>query len=134
MIHVPDYRVLWEIDLIADNPKDAAREALAIQRNPESLATVFDVYRARRRKPVRVDLGEGLPIKRAEYPARKVYVALGVFQGVIDQVNAYRTQAAADRFIRKYEGSLDIRTEAQRKQRREHDDSYATWYECELEK
>jgi hypothetical protein len=37
------YRVIWEIDIDADSPREAAEHALAIQRNPESFATVFDV-------------------------------------------------------------------------------------------
>ena len=37
------YRVVWEIELDAESPEDAAREALAIQRDPESEATFFDV-------------------------------------------------------------------------------------------
>lgn len=37
------YHVTWDIDLHADSPEAAAREALRIQRNPESIATVFTV-------------------------------------------------------------------------------------------
>ena len=37
------YRVTWTIDLDADRPEDAAACAKAIQRDPESIATVFDV-------------------------------------------------------------------------------------------
>lgn len=37
------YRVHWEIDLEADNLLGAAKRALEIQRNPDSIATVFDV-------------------------------------------------------------------------------------------
>lgn len=37
------YRVTWVIDIEADTPRDAAHAALAIQRNPNSTATVFDV-------------------------------------------------------------------------------------------
>lgn len=37
------YRVVWEIDIDACSPKEAAEKALAIQRNPESIATVFDI-------------------------------------------------------------------------------------------
>jgi hypothetical protein len=37
------YRVTWEIDIEADNPTDAAREARKIQRDLESTATVFAV-------------------------------------------------------------------------------------------
>lgn len=39
-----DYRVKWEIDVFdVDSAEDAAREALRIQRDPASTATVFDV-------------------------------------------------------------------------------------------
>lgn len=37
------YRVSWSIDIEAESPLEATREALAIQRDPESIATVFDV-------------------------------------------------------------------------------------------
>jgi hypothetical protein len=36
-------KVTWEIDIDADNPVEAAQKALRIQRNPESIATVFAV-------------------------------------------------------------------------------------------
>lgn len=49
------YRVLWEIDINAGTPMEAARKALAVQRDPESIATVFDVI-DKRGKRVRVDL------------------------------------------------------------------------------
>lgn len=38
-----EYRVEWVIELHADSPEAAARQALDIQRTPTSLATVFDV-------------------------------------------------------------------------------------------
>ena len=51
-------RVCWEIDVDATTPLEAARKALAIHRDPESIATVFDVqYRG---KMVRVDLSDGI--------------------------------------------------------------------------
>ena len=40
---MPDYRVRWEIDIVADNPREAAEKALAIQRDPKSTATFFEV-------------------------------------------------------------------------------------------
>lgn len=40
---MPEYHVTWEIDLEADSPREAADHALAIQRDPDSTATVFDV-------------------------------------------------------------------------------------------
>lgn len=48
------YKVIWEIDLDAESPEDAAREALRIQQNPQS-TTVFEVHRGR---VTLVDLGE----------------------------------------------------------------------------
>ena len=40
---MPEYRITWEIDLSADSSREAAEQALTIHRNPESIATVFDV-------------------------------------------------------------------------------------------
>lgn len=37
------YLVTWQIELEAESPEDAARQALAIHRDPDSAATVFDV-------------------------------------------------------------------------------------------
>lgn len=37
------YRVSWEIDSDASTPRAAAEEALRIQRNPQSIAVVFNV-------------------------------------------------------------------------------------------
>ena len=44
------YTVEWTIIIEADTPEEAAREALRIQRTPDSTATCFSVYD---------DLGEG---------------------------------------------------------------------------
>lgn len=38
-----NYHVNWEIELDAESPVDAARKALAVQRDPQSLASVFVV-------------------------------------------------------------------------------------------
>ena len=38
-----EYTVTWTIELDAESPADAARQALAIQRDPESIATFFTV-------------------------------------------------------------------------------------------
>ena len=37
------YHVLWEIDLDAENPREAAELALSIMLDSESTATTFDV-------------------------------------------------------------------------------------------
>ena len=50
------YQVKWVIDIEADTPEEAAQQALAIQRNPESIATVFDIYNDEHQYLTRVDL------------------------------------------------------------------------------
>jgi hypothetical protein len=40
---MPTYCVRWTIDIDADTPDLAAREALRIQRDPDSIAMVFEV-------------------------------------------------------------------------------------------
>lgn len=54
------YRVAWEIDVEASSPQEAAWEALAIQRDRTSTATVFDVqfvtYGGVRGRIITVDL------------------------------------------------------------------------------
>lgn len=40
---MPDYVVTWTIDITADNPREAAAQALEIQRRVGSSAVVFDV-------------------------------------------------------------------------------------------
>lgn len=50
-------RIVWELDVEADTPEEAARQALAVQRRPDSTATVFDVT-DEAGETVRVDLEE----------------------------------------------------------------------------
>ena len=45
-----EFRVAWEIDVEADSADEAARKALEIHRDPESTATVFQVYNLEDRK------------------------------------------------------------------------------------
>ncbi len=54
------YHVVWEIDIHAQSPRDAANEARAIQRDKDAIATVFDVTEAGSDKTVRIDLAEDL--------------------------------------------------------------------------
>ncbi len=61
---MPEYRVIWQIDLGAEAPRDAAERAAEILRrldvHDECSATVFDVYERRagivRRTGLRIDL------------------------------------------------------------------------------
>jgi hypothetical protein len=49
------YTVVWSMDIIAATPQDAAGRALLIQRDPESIATCFEVTEQG------VDLGRDVP-------------------------------------------------------------------------
>jgi hypothetical protein len=40
---MPEYTVVWRINIEADSPREAAMEALRIHRKPDSIATVFEV-------------------------------------------------------------------------------------------
>jgi hypothetical protein len=49
------YKVRWEIEVDARSHREAARKALEIQRDPESIATVFEVrsYKAPRASAIK---------------------------------------------------------------------------------
>jgi hypothetical protein len=53
-----EFRVIWEIDIHAEGPKQAAQEARAIQLTPGMSATVFDVWAYMAGKMHRIDLVE----------------------------------------------------------------------------
>lgn len=53
-----EYRVVWEIDVVAASAREAAEAARTIQKNPGSHATVFQVSDGK--ETVRVDLLEPL--------------------------------------------------------------------------
>jgi len=66
-----EYRVRWEIDVDAENPVEAARQARAMQVDPSSTANVFDVYlEDGDGEPTHVDLmEEGAPVTESDPPA-----------------------------------------------------------------
>ena len=61
MAKTQTYRVIWEIDLEATSHVTAAMLAREIQKDPESIATVFDVQRLDEETPTRVDLWDHRP-------------------------------------------------------------------------
>ena len=56
---MPTYYVTWEIDLDAPDPRSAAEQALRIQRDSHSIATVFLVLEKGQPSSLveRIDLG-----------------------------------------------------------------------------
>jgi hypothetical protein len=55
------YVVTWQIDIEAETPGEAAKKALAIHRDPDSTATVFDVYDQSAGAKITLDLTEDRP-------------------------------------------------------------------------
>jgi hypothetical protein len=53
-----EFRVIWEIEVEADSPKEAVQEARTIQLTPGMSATVFDVWAHVAGKMHRIDLVE----------------------------------------------------------------------------
>jgi hypothetical protein len=53
-----EFRLIWEIEIEADRPKEAAQQAKAIQLTPGMSATVFDVWAYAAGKMHRIDLVE----------------------------------------------------------------------------
>jgi hypothetical protein len=53
-----EFRVIWEIEIEADSPREAAQQARAIQLTPGMSATVFDVWAHTVGKMHRIDLVE----------------------------------------------------------------------------
>jgi hypothetical protein len=57
-----EFRVIWEIEIEAENPKEAAQIAREVQLMPDMPATIFEVWDHARQKMSRLDLAE--PIGR----------------------------------------------------------------------
>jgi hypothetical protein len=53
-----EFRVIWEIEIEAESPAEAAQQARAIQLTPGMSATVFDVWAHVAGKMHRIDLVE----------------------------------------------------------------------------
>lgn len=59
-----EFRVMWEIDVEAEDAQEAAEKALEIQRNRESIATYFTVFETNDGKTnydTGVDIDVGVP-------------------------------------------------------------------------
>lgn len=56
---IAEYKVVWQIEIDAASPEEAARQAQAIMQDPESLATVFHVWEYSGKRGV-LDLHHGL--------------------------------------------------------------------------
>jgi len=53
-----EYRIKWEIDIEANSPHEAAEQVLLIQRDKDSIASVFTVIDKESCEEFEVDLSE----------------------------------------------------------------------------
>ncbi|NUM55786.1 MAG: hypothetical protein HUU46_19265 [Candidatus Hydrogenedentes bacterium] len=118
------YRVTWTIDLDADSPEHAARRALEIHRNPDSWATHFEV-RAKRGRVHNVDLGRGDAATKQDV----VFVLTPMADGIVRDVQAFRTREAAAAAERAWLDAQGIRTDQEREHRSDWGTGIAIW-EC----
>jgi hypothetical protein len=51
-----EFRVIWEIEMEADTPEQAAQQARAAQLRPDSSATVFEVWEYAEKRMHRIDV------------------------------------------------------------------------------
>lgn len=51
-----EFRVIWEVEIEAGSPKQAAEQARLLQLNPQMPATVFEIWEHARQRMHRVDL------------------------------------------------------------------------------
>ena len=56
---MPEFLVTWQIDIEADNAKEAAEKALEIMKDPESIATVFEIENKKKKTLHIIDLTYG---------------------------------------------------------------------------
>src|ERR1700735_1755059 len=59
-----EFRVIWEIEIEADSPKEAVQRAREVQLRPDMPATIFEVWDHARQKIHRLNLAE--PIGRLD--------------------------------------------------------------------
>jgi hypothetical protein len=72
-----EFRVIWEIDIEADNPTAAAQEARALQLKRHTSATVFDVWEPATGTMHRIDVeGDTERLERAELGAVRAALRL----------------------------------------------------------
>jgi hypothetical protein len=89
-----EFRVIWEIEIHAASPEEAAQEARAIQLKPDISATIFAVWEHARERMHRIDVerhaGELDPVELIAVRAclRSLQCAPGVPDNIKDLVSA----------------------------------------------
>ena len=121
-----EFRVIWQIDLDAESPEDAARQALAIHRNPDSWATHFEV-RGPHGRIHDVDLGYPAESSRA----RPVHVLVPMEEGIVRGVEVFSDEKAAQQAEQDWLAERDLMDARKREQSSDWGTGIAIW-ECPL--
>jgi hypothetical protein len=84
-----EFRMIWEIEIKANSPKEAAQEARTIQLTPGESATVFNVWAHVAGKMHRIDLVEE-PDRLDRDELFAVRVGLRLLQCIVDRRGSER--------------------------------------------
>ena len=122
-----NYRVHWTIDVDAESPEEAARQALTIHRNPGSWATHFTV-RGEGGATHEVDLG---------YPAgpsrsNAVQVLVPMEEGIVRGVQVLQSREIAEAAERQWLAERGLENPKDREHASDWGTGIAIW-DCELE-
>ena len=74
-----EFRVIWEVEIHAESPKQAAEQARTLQLNPAMPATIFEVWEHAKQKMHRVDLSAA-PEQLSRTELAEIRVALRSLQ------------------------------------------------------
>ena len=121
-----EYHVTWTIDLDAESPEDAAREALRIHRDPDSWATHFEVRDAQGHA-CEVDLG--IPTQPAQ--EEKVFVLIPLEDGMVGDVAVFADEACAQRAEQEWLAAHNLTDENEREHASDWGTGIAIW-ECKV--
>ena len=78
---MPNYTVNWAINIDADTPEEAARNARDVQLRPDSIATVFTVAADGRAVAVDLTMGDTTPVSDTTPFAEVMH---GMLQAAVD--------------------------------------------------
>ncbi len=119
--------VTWTIEIDADSPEEAAREALAVHRNPDSWATHFEV-RDPQGRIQEVDFG----YPAGASPNGTVYVLIPMEEGMVRGVQAFGNRAAAEHAEQKWLWERGLAEDKDRERASDWGTGIAIW-NCEIE-
>ncbi len=120
------YRVTWIIDLDAESFEDAARKALEIQRNPNSIATHFVV---RNEKKDRREIDLGMETGVTANPV--VHVCVPLEEGIVRGVEAFASEDVAQAAERHWLTGHGLENPKDREKASDFGTGIAIW-ECEV--